>query len=157
MSELKPCPFCGGKPEVALGQHHFNDAKITCSCGVESGLYDDTEDKHKNTLAAVKAWNTRAPYPRVDRLVEAAKNLIKTQGGYAEYEALETALAEFEKEGRTPERKQPATELFPPKQCAHWRPRPAGCFGINCAKKAYVVKQGECPCAGWEKRKDESE
>lgn len=48
-------------------------------------------------------------------------------------------------------------EIFPPKQCAHWRPSPAGCFGINCELKAYVVKDGECPCAEWEKRKDESE
>lgn len=75
MSEpLKPCPFCGGEAEIAIGQHHFNDAKVVCDCGIESGLFDETENKETNAKAAIKAWNTRAPDPKVKRLVEAARD-----------------------------------------------------------------------------------
>jgi len=53
MSEIKPCPFCGGSVRTAerIGEGFV----IVCHCGVEySGLCATAEDLHRN-------WNRRAP------------------------------------------------------------------------------------------------
>lgn len=52
MSELKPCPFCGGIPEtgeVHIGVPHYH---IECSCGIRTARYP-------NYGALVEFWNTR--------------------------------------------------------------------------------------------------
>lgn len=58
--ELRDCPFCGGKAEVVIGEHAFNDVKIRCKkCFVETGLFEETEDNEVNIANAVNFWNKR--------------------------------------------------------------------------------------------------
>jgi hypothetical protein len=75
MSELKPCPFCGGDAEedassfVEYHGHEHQDSTIKCtSCGIEMTVYahDITSDFpcsccHDIPAEARKRWNRRAP------------------------------------------------------------------------------------------------
>ena len=53
---LKPCPFCGGEPDVytyRLEPSRENPTKVVCKmCGVETPTYF----RYKN---AIDAWNRR--------------------------------------------------------------------------------------------------
>jgi len=51
MKELSPCPFCLGRPEIAL--YGFGTASVQCTCCGASGYRGKTEE-------AVDAWNNRA-------------------------------------------------------------------------------------------------
>lgn len=67
MSEkLKPCPFCGGKAEVA---HSWADPRYcTVSCLTENCMGKNWEQdeqggfasEHRGAQAAIAAWNRRA-------------------------------------------------------------------------------------------------
>lgn len=60
MTDLKPCPFCGGEAD------YFVPTFIQCNkCGARSGYYD-------TYAAATAAWNTRADrwIPVSERLPE---------------------------------------------------------------------------------------
>ena len=51
MTELKPCPFCGGEAKILRDIHGV----VSCSCGAV------VTAKHKNdTAEAIAAWNSRA-------------------------------------------------------------------------------------------------
>ena len=51
MSDIKPCPFCGGKAEIRFGGPY---SIVRCSgCGVKTDPFISDED-------AIDAWNTRA-------------------------------------------------------------------------------------------------
>jgi len=56
MSELKPCPFCGGKAEInawAAEDYDDGDAMISCEkCEAKTSIYVSTE-------YAAEAWNRR--------------------------------------------------------------------------------------------------
>lgn len=57
MTELKPCPFCGGK-EVGLVDHispqgNKNYTVICVSCGASVNNYDKPQQ-------AIRKWNMRA-------------------------------------------------------------------------------------------------
>lgn len=70
ISELKPCPFCGGKAELYYeripGENKGFWAQIICcnchgrSGGTWAGSYNAAERKE------VKAWNSRANNGKVD-------------------------------------------------------------------------------------------
>lgn len=52
MSELKPCPFCGGEANTVL--RNADDWHVEChDCASKSGTYGFKE-------YAIEAWNTRA-------------------------------------------------------------------------------------------------
>lgn len=61
MSELKPCPFCGGETE--LKRYDCGDWQIICYHGdgcimredLENGYFEDAD-----LQAVIRAWNTRA-------------------------------------------------------------------------------------------------
>ena len=60
MSELKPCPFCGG--EAYMETHRFNNLPDTFSvrckhCKVQTYSFYNTEQE------ALNAWNRRADTP----------------------------------------------------------------------------------------------
>jgi hypothetical protein len=58
MSELKPCPFCGGEPTESI-EDSWGNAAISCQecCYVVLGE---------------KLWNTRATDKSTERLIDAA-------------------------------------------------------------------------------------
>ena len=59
MSDLKPCPFCNGKPTENCyspkgGTTYYEDFWVSCiDCGA-------TTSAHRVHKKAMKAWNTRA-------------------------------------------------------------------------------------------------
>lgn len=58
MSDLKPCPFCGGKAYMfdTSGVFPFTQFRVICnnSCCMQSGFSDTREE-------AAEKWNRRAP------------------------------------------------------------------------------------------------
>lgn len=48
-TELKPCPFCGGKAELSNYTHYWIGCK---DCWVETKCYKSKEE-------AIEAWNRR--------------------------------------------------------------------------------------------------
>ena len=73
MSELKPCPFCGGND---LHKEKFLDLvgwiyRIYCKyCGARAESLADME-------TAVKRWNTRPAEDAKDREIERLKSIIE--------------------------------------------------------------------------------
>lgn len=72
MSEdLKPCPFCGGKPEImeeSGGDHvgYATTCRIRCKCGASMVGVDDKDKngwacKSNAAVKAISAWNKRCP------------------------------------------------------------------------------------------------
>ena len=61
MSELSPCPFCGG--EASLREHRekkSNLCRVAClNCGVWASWYS-------YPAVAIKKWNHRTPPPNTD-------------------------------------------------------------------------------------------
>jgi Lar family restriction alleviation protein len=53
-TELKPCPFCGGRDaKLWIGLNEFTDGEVHCPCGAQSGNFPSGPE-------AVNHWNTRA-------------------------------------------------------------------------------------------------
>lgn len=58
MTELKPCPFCGGKAEIfqrigkRYSEYNVSCGNVNCNVMPETGNFD-TEQK------AIEAWNRR--------------------------------------------------------------------------------------------------
>ena len=54
MSELKPCPFCGGEASIAKGHDGELLPWVMCrECGAETYCFDSVAE-------AIEAWNRRA-------------------------------------------------------------------------------------------------
>lgn len=76
MSELKPCPFCGGKPRTAVMD--YGDMQywriycdtINCAMCMSSVYHSEAE--------AIKAWNTRAE--RTCHIVKASRKYVLSDG-----------------------------------------------------------------------------
>lgn len=61
IENLKPCPFCGGDPEI------FSPNVIMCKkCGVMLGQGFKKEQRFRNKRAAIAAWNKRKPMERIE-------------------------------------------------------------------------------------------
>ena len=61
MSELKPCPFCGGKAEI---EHNeiltLMFSYVVCrNCGAKTGEYR-VNSTYSSDEKAIEAWNRRA-------------------------------------------------------------------------------------------------
>lgn len=76
MSNILPCPCCGGEPEVyavRTGQGHgesYDEVGVRCrSCRLRMGLadYGSGEMDRARRDKAIAAWNQRAPIDAVPR------------------------------------------------------------------------------------------
>lgn len=64
MAELLPCPFCGGRAVIEIGQNNFEDAHISCSqCEMRGPSFDNDEAigcfSKDPAGDAIAHWNTR--------------------------------------------------------------------------------------------------
>lgn len=70
MSELLPCPFCGGEAKLISADHpsytqHSDGWYVICDCGASLGYHGndgnwETYGDFPHELCAITAWNTRA-------------------------------------------------------------------------------------------------
>lgn len=61
MSELKPCPFCGGEGDVEQVKSLINTASYQAACSNEDCCaYQFLMHNYPTKRQAIKAWNTRA-------------------------------------------------------------------------------------------------
>lgn len=79
-SELKSCPFCGGKPTyeprvAALDRVNYWPEMVSCPACLLCFRSDD----HRRGNDAVKFWNTRSPSDSVRKLVEALERLASCE------------------------------------------------------------------------------
>ena len=60
MSELKPCPFCGGEARIYMNDSDLDNILYYCMCTNDRGcnVLPITLD-HYNEAEAAAAWNTR--------------------------------------------------------------------------------------------------
>jgi Lar family restriction alleviation protein len=84
MVDLKPCPFCGGEPALALAPCPEPIAYVTCECGANGADFFETDDGDEYAAKAITAWNTRAALDAsgIGEMVEA---LQKCRDKFAEY------------------------------------------------------------------------
>lgn len=91
MSELKPCPFCGGKAEWDEGEQ-----RVYCtSCGCMPGTYDLPLDHESDVMPGVQVWNTRtdARADRLEKLLRLSRDELQF---YVEYLPLRQCSADSE-------------------------------------------------------------
>ena len=61
MAELKPCPFCGGKPSIRCDEFGFyeNLYMFTHTCKGRKPQLNSFSCGYATKQAAIEAWNTR--------------------------------------------------------------------------------------------------
>lgn len=60
MSELKPCPFCGGEGELSSGKYDGKDTSyVMCKKCMCRGEFFFVSPKYASEIKAVQAWNRR--------------------------------------------------------------------------------------------------
>ena len=117
MTELKPCPFCGGEAEMltAESMHGGYLFGIMCNdCRSRGDIYD-------NEAEAIAAWNSRADYHGYEQAAIEAWENIKAWNSRAElrseplsmrtFDSMETALSIAEKEVEIEELRRENYEL----------------------------------------------
>ena len=63
MSELKPCPFCGGKAELShtdITSEYGRTSFVFCTKCTASGRMISVSPKYCSDECAIEAWNRRA-------------------------------------------------------------------------------------------------
>ena len=80
MSDLKPCPYCGGEAShrAYTDAYELEKHNIECAnCGAEAGYGDCTGGLSWSSKdKAFKAWNNRAQ-PTISDYLEANKEMIE--------------------------------------------------------------------------------
>ena len=64
MSELKPCPFCGGKAQRGFITHAYGHKMYFSECSNEDCLIAPTTIAYKAKGADARAWNRRVDNER---------------------------------------------------------------------------------------------
>jgi hypothetical protein len=85
MSDLKPCPFCGGSPEL---DGKSDDVRVRCEdgCGALGQIFffdgEDYEAIELASTAARESWNRRASPPaeaqEIERLRAALNDIVNS-------------------------------------------------------------------------------
>lgn len=83
MSELKPCPFCGGEPRWFWNGTVSVVRCMTCCASIGNNL-SPTEDKEIRKAEAIAAWNTRVDYHGYEQAAIEAWESIKAWNSRAE-------------------------------------------------------------------------
>lgn len=87
MTELKPCPFCGGEAKLYSGPHYDGWHKsywavVKClSCGTLGMKIDEYEPVSRVEECAAEEWNQRTDECDRGKLVELANDLDDVQRG----------------------------------------------------------------------------
>lgn len=76
MSDLKPCPFCGGEAEIERYTIKPYVACMKCGCSMP--------DRHQTAEQAIAAWNSRADYHGYEQAAIEAWEIIKAWNSRAE-------------------------------------------------------------------------
>lgn len=96
MSELKPCPFCGGEAASYEFANGWSAECLSDKCPAQPVL----DQMHHTEEQAIAAWNTRATDAEVERLEEAFRLL--NIAWIDEGERAEAAEAALERVKRLP-------------------------------------------------------
>lgn len=57
--ELLPCPFCGGKDNIACIPR-YDHFMLVHRCAITNGLFSWVNFRHENENGLIQLWNTRA-------------------------------------------------------------------------------------------------
>jgi len=85
MSELKPCPFCGGEADTQIFDKVLNVGCPHCDIRTRFMLHDELD-------AAIEAWNTR--HVETDPLREACREIV-AYAGTCPFDAKDTDTANW--------------------------------------------------------------
>lgn len=67
-TELKQCPFCGGKAKLVKSKSKMTDIRIQCTkCGIKTGWWMG------ESVELMKGWNARVYPPEVQKAIERDK------------------------------------------------------------------------------------
>lgn len=70
MSELKCCPFCGGKAEVGHTNHHDKLFVVGCNTPICYGNINRFTMVFVSKESAINIWNTRKPMANIVEKLE---------------------------------------------------------------------------------------
>lgn len=94
MTELKPCPFCGGAAELKTREYamvgHKQQAYVICkTCGVTSAYFSENIAYCANEKA-IEAWNRRLKMTEneLQKIIKRIFNHIKEKYGYTDEQTL---------------------------------------------------------------------
>lgn len=85
-SELKPCPFCGGKPEYHSDKGPTGEvyAWVGCNQCDAMSVHCDVRSMQPEETHPIEAWNTRASDAENTRLAEALRAAEEREKGLRE-------------------------------------------------------------------------
>lgn len=95
MSELKPCPFCGGQCKEVM--RFFSDDGKFLGYGVICAICGALGPSGQTASEAIATWTRR---PLEDELAAALKGLLEHHGTPARWAAAKDALAKTREEGK---------------------------------------------------------
>jgi Lar family restriction alleviation protein len=77
--ELKPCPFCGGKPHLVTHRTSEDSMGAYVYCKGCAAQSDHFEDHFAPAKDAIAAWNSRADVARADIKAAVQRRLRRAQ------------------------------------------------------------------------------
>lgn len=75
MSELKPCPFCGGVPEYSINMGYADKYVLECECGVKKTSETLEMLNNKWNQRAIPEGYTIVPIVPTENMIKAALDL----------------------------------------------------------------------------------